>query len=346
MSLWSVLESIPTVAAVHAQWRHWLGDELGLLQPYLRPWPELARSYPRLDGKSRGLFFRVVGHGPDDWVGICDETEERLVLSRGDLIVYELDVGRLLDDVAQALGWERASGRMQERSVAVHRVGTFTACAGYSFPAYFSRVLSFRGMTQAICAIASTAEEPFLLLAPTGKWLSDEGRRILSCRQSSLLALAEVISASGPGKWQATEVARHALEGFAQRHLPREAEDDRTFFPTPAGARWGDLRIRFLDGHTVSAAVGDLSRVLHYSQMGMADGRHSRATQQWELLRVFASHGGTLTWDSRAADRKNQKRRERLARDLKAFFRIEGEPIVLTEDGKGWRVTFAIEEGQ
>jgi hypothetical protein len=42
-----------------------------------------------------------------------------------------------------------------------------------------------------------------------------------------------------------------------------------------------------------------------------------------------------LTWPSRDACRKNKKRRELLARDLKEFFRIEGEPVVVTEDGKG-----------
>jgi len=31
-----------------------------------------------------------------------------------------------------------------------------------------------------------------------------------------------------------------------------------------------------------------------------------------------------------------------LARDLQAFFRIEGDPIHLTEDGKGWRSLFSI----
>jgi hypothetical protein len=32
-----------------------------------------------------------------------------------------------------------------------------------------------------------------------------------------------------------------------------------------------------------------------------------------------------------------------LARDLKAFFRIAGEPIVMTDDGKGWRTIFTVE---
>lgn len=77
--------------------------------------------------------------------------------------------------------------------------------------------------------------------------------------------------------------------------------------------------------------------------MGMADGHNARPTKQWELLRAFAQGYGLLTWKSRYADRRNQKRSEYLARDLKAFFRIDGEPIVATDDGKGWQTIFRIE---
>ena len=114
------------------------------------------------------------------------------------------------------------------------------------------------------------------------------------------------------------------------------------FFPTPAGLSWGDVVIRFVDRHSVSVAAGEVTRTLHYAQMGMADGRNARPTKQWELLRAFAQGYGLLTWKSRYADRRNQKRSEYLARDLKAFFRIDGEPIVATDDGKGWRTIFAL----
>ena len=61
---------------------------------------------------------------------------------------------------------------------------------------------------------------------------------------------------------------------------------------------------------------------------------------QWELLRTFAAGEGMLTWRSPGADRRNQKRRELLAKQLRAFFRIAGEPIVTC--GKGWSTLFQI----
>jgi hypothetical protein len=37
-----------------------------------------------------------------------------------------------------------------------------------------------------------------------------------------------------------------------------------------------------------------------------------------------------------------QEEAELLGGDLKGFLRIEGEPVVLTEDGEGWRTVFGI----
>src|SRR5262249_58676059 len=90
------------------------------------------------------------------------------------------------------------------------------------------------------------------------------------------------------------------------------------FFRTPPQARWTDVKLRFLDGHTVSVEVLGERGVFHYAQMGMARASNAEPTVQWALLRILARGRGALTWASPHADRRNQKRRERLARDLKA----------------------------
>lgn len=124
---------------------------------------------------------------------------------------------------------------------------------------------------------------------------------------------------------------------------PASEVTTKTAFPTPNGAKWTDLSIKSIDGETVAIKLGDQARRYVYSEMGMIDGRTKKPTKQWELLQLFARHHGILTWQSSGADRKNQKRREILSENLKAFFGIEGEPIVLTDDKKGWRTTFSID---
>src|SRR5262249_16095907 len=113
-------------------------------------------------------------------------------------------------------------------------------------------------------------------------------------------------------------------------------------FPTPPDATWDDVTIRFIDGHNVFVQVMKTTGTFDNTHMGMADGRNSKATEEWKLLEVFAEYEGFRTWKSSKADRRNQKRREDLAKNLRAFFRIEGDPFRLTEDRKGWRARFRI----
>jgi hypothetical protein len=156
--------------------------------------------------------------------------------------------------------------------------------------------------------------------------------------------LSEAVSLNAKGQFAPTPWAEQALADFRKLVVPdAKARSGMAFFPTPADASWSNVRIRFLDGHSVSISVRGITGTLHFSQMGMADRRNAKPTQQWELLRAFSKYYGQMTWDHRDATPKNQKRREYLARNLKTFFRIDGEPIVLTEDKKGWRTVFAIE---
>src|SRR5262249_29258922 len=91
---------------------------------------------------------------------------------------------------------------------------------------------------------------------------------------------------------QFRDVLLRALRPHAtsrQQVLPAEnPEPAGVFFPTPPGARWVDVHIRFLDGERVAVTVKDVSRTLNYTQMGMVDKRNSTPTKQWTLLLAFS----------------------------------------------------------
>ena len=111
-------------------------------------------------------------------------------------------------------------------------------------------------------------------------------------------------------------------------------------FPTPKGAGWEEVSIRFIDRHSVYIKAQDVTGIYHYAEMGMVNRKNAMPTVQWELLEAFAEGHGLLDWSSRRADRKNQKRKENLATDLQRFFRIDGDPFVI--EGNGWRAHFAV----
>ena len=124
--------------------------------------------------------------------------------------------------------------------------------------------------------------------------------------------------------------------------MVERANPARSSFPTPSGSNWADVRMQFMDGETVAIKVGEVALTANYTQLGFADGRNTRPNKQWELLRSFASNRGVIAWGGSSADRKNQKRRETLAKMLRGYFNIEGDPIELTSDGDGWRARFEI----
>jgi len=76
----------------------------------------------------------------------------------------------------------------------------------------------------------------------------------------------------------------------------------------------------------------------------LIDSRSGKPSKQWELLRLFAREHGVMTWLSPGACRQNRKRRELLNKSLQQFFDIEGEPIELTDDRKGWRCLFKVQD--
>ncbi len=75
---------------------------------------------------------------------------------------------------------------------------------------------------------------------------------------------------------------------------------------------------------------------------GLANAKNGLPNMQWELLYSLAQGHGLMTWSSPGARRENRKHREALNKTLRAFFGIDGDPIGLTDDKKGYRCTFKL----
>lgn len=339
---WQAIESIPGAAAVRAEWQRQLGSDFNLVATLLRPTDELAASFP-VPHDLTALPYTVVQHGPDDFVGVAADGGATITLSKSDLLIYRLDHRRLHVSIATTLGFELSEARV-DGAPFTSRIATYRPFAGFFFPVYLALPLESADLLQAAQVILSQSDQPFVLIAPSSRHLRPPCEALLRARKACFVALDEAIMAESGNKWIATAEARQRLQAFRDSVIPQATKQDGTmFFPTPANVSWADVRIKFIDGETVSIKAGAAAGTFVYAQMGMADGRHARPTKQWELLRSFAQGYGTLTWKSPAADRRNQKRRERLAQDLKKFLRIDGEPILPTDDAKGWRTVFQLE---
>jgi len=116
----------------------------------------------------------------------------------------------------------------------------------------------------------------------------------------------------------------------------------------PKGTTWSAITIARLDDQRVRVSVGQRTWNLNYTQLGMVDTRTGELDKQWELLQEILKAGGTLSWSDAAADPKNQKRKELLARALKRALSLDEDPfevVVYEANGKrrkAWKARFNV----
>ena len=341
---WQTLEAVPGLAAVDADWRARCGHDYAAASPFLRPNGKCASSHPCTERPGCGCAHEVVEHAPDDIVAVCRcwHSCSTFPVKRTDIAAYELDRPAFDQAVSEAF---RLDGD-REPHTGIHqttRVGVYSPYAGFRFPVYLTIQLEPEEFARIVDGLSNLCDGPFVLLAPTRSFCTMDVERVLQKRKSAFLPLEEDLDLTGRHKLRLRRPLNEVLSSFRTAHLPAPGDDDSMiFFPTPPDATWEDISIRFTDSHTVSIRVKSETRKCHYAQMGMANKKSSNPTVQWGLLCDFAEERGVLDWSSNRAHRLKQKRREILGRNLQRFFRIEGDPFRLTEDGRGWQARFLI----
>lgn len=338
MRLWRALESVHGWAGVRSVWREHLGDELEFLQPLLRPMEQLAMSVP-WPGTIEGR--RVVVHDEDDIVAVDRETSDASPISRTDVVLWRLDAEELFRGVASAIGLQGTPA-----SVGVGNrlwwLGEYTPVEGERFPVYLATTRDAGELVRNTGYVSALSQRPFVLTTPSRGGASEVLDRLVQGRAAAWVALEELLTWEGEGVFAAKRPLGDALRAFVAQHIAiSESQDRSPRFPTPSGATWSDVLIRFKDGHTVSVAVLGCSGVYGYADLGMCSGKNNAPTKQWELLRTFAEERGVLTWSSRKASPRHRKQKQLLGDALRRFFGIEGDPFAASEGG--WRTKFSVE---
>ena len=344
---WQSLERIPGLAAVQAEWRAFMGEDFEFAKKLLRPNGKLASSHPCMIKPDCGCYHDVVIHGDDDIVAVChcERGCEIFALKKADIIVYELNRNALETSLVEVFGLFKESKSDTDIRGTIH-VGVYSPFAGFRFPVYLTMQLEIDDFKGVVDALLGRNNSSFILLIPTRDHLTARTEKLLMDKKSIAVVLSETAEITDNHKIHSLLSLDSILQEFRTVNLPSSDHDGAiAFFPTPADAKWSDVSVQFKDGYTVSIKVKSVSGVFNYTQMGMANKKNSNPTVQWDLLSTFATEHGTLDWTSSQAHRRNQKRREILAANLRAFFRIEGDPFRLTKDGKGWQSRFQLYPG-
>lgn len=337
MRLWRALEEMRGWAGVRAVWREHFGDELQFLEPLLRPLEQEAMSLYR-DNR----LFRIVMHDEDDIVAIDEETGDAFAVGHDEVVIYKLDADTLLRSVANVLGLigEPSSVGM---GIRLWWLGEFVPFEGDRFPVYLATTRDVNDLVTSAGHISAMSLRPFVLITPTRRGASEALDRVIQGRHAVWLTLEDLLVWEGDGVFTTKRPLKTALADFIAGHVKTNvASNDGARFPTPAGAGWPDVLIRITDGTTAHVSVKGEIREIDCASMGLASRRNRKPTRQWQLLELFAHKRGYLRRRDQEASPALQKRKETLAKQLQAYFGIDGDPIELVDE-TDWRCRFRVE---
>lgn len=116
-------------------------------------------------------------------------------------------------------------------------------------------------------------------------------------------------------------------------------------FPTPPGIGWGDISIDLVSEDSVRICIAGITKRYTGFDMGFTDQRRGdMLDRQWELLRLFAEKDGEFSSRTVGFLPKFQKPIQTLNKKLRAFFRLDSNPINHYSKRFGWTTKFQISD--
>jgi len=119
-----------------------------------------------------------------------------------------------------------------------------------------------------------------------------------------------------------------------------------TAYGLPRPRAWREIRVRFIDGETVSVNINGKSKHVLFNEMGFAK-NSKKPDVQWKVLCLLAqAPNGILEKRHLPLDNGGFKKRiHRLSEGLRAFFCLAGDPVRALEDNSGWQAVFLVDPG-
>ena len=334
---WLALERVWGLSTSRMCWQTHLGEEdLGRYE-LLVATNQLAEILPVTGNSYEWLEVSEFEDGVFE--GYNEKTEEYVPIDRRDLICYDFSVVKLGKVLSNLVGF---SPRVEQLHDTHHcyLLGQLGGTSGAGFAFYFVKESGARRLSQCLDAVQLKDQRPYVLFLTSMRVLNAQCSRVLIDKGCLVLPLEQSLVHDEEG-WSLTDWARKQLVEFRDRLLPKpQAAVGK--FPTPPGCTWKDVEIRFQDSHTVTVIAGGKHERLVFAQMGLANAKNGLPNMQWEFLYSLAQGHGLMTWNSPGARRENRKHREALNKTFRAFFGIDGDPIGLTDDKKGYRAAFKV----
>ncbi|MDW8356219.1 MAG: hypothetical protein RMK57_17000 [Bryobacterales bacterium] len=206
--LWRALESIPGLLDVPAFWEHYCGEDFALIQPYLLPTDVFGHQYPcpRYPRDSE-CPRRIVDYGDGEFAAICRHSHqfcERIPLTPKDALIHTIDVARFAGALAPAL---KIRPQKIREFCGLREIGVSIAPSTRNCPAFLAIVNSVGQLQRFLHELLLSHPTPFILLAPTSKFLTADHLRLLDRHKSQVVSLEETVGVDDDGHFVPLQTA-------------------------------------------------------------------------------------------------------------------------------------------
>ena len=200
--LWQALDQCPIGKAVLADWRRLIGDDFESVRSFLVATGSIAGFFPAPDSDS--FPWRVVAHGPDDIVAVCQESGETTSLNRRDVLLYDFDLQKLAKEICDALKFRFAFEPICNVP-RCWRIGFVNDSSNSSSPVHLLLPMDSTEIRRAIESIRAAGLEIGVLTLPTRTCVTTHIETLLSGNRGQFVVLEETLTTRQSNQW----VTRH-----------------------------------------------------------------------------------------------------------------------------------------
>ena len=345
--MWNMLATLPRHEHNHAfLLRHFGNAEI------IKSWFDSTTSLDDQLHCDHGHCSRRVCKMPDGkLMALCNDNSFNcpdLPISNNDRRLHALNLKKIAGSIADLTREVSVFKDIQavDGCTSTIRIGHYIPRGTIRYPVFFG-IDTYDGDLEAIINHLLGLDGPAILFLPSVDQVGQAKINAIRATGSTLIGLQDLASEENLIK---TQKASESLQAFHENQEDPMPDVDCVPFPTPAGAEWSHISIKFTDGHTVrvTCKTGNsrVSQVYNYTQMGMADGRTASPNKQWSLMDGFAEERGQFTWDNPKANRSQKKQKQELKKVLQKFFGIyDSDPFEDYKDDKNrvcYRAKFSI----
>jgi hypothetical protein len=159
------------------------------------------------------------------------------------------------------------------------------------------------------------------------------------------IVIANKVEEKSFTKKEMEEVVKLAIAETLEKARNQEININATKrFPykLPANVSWGDIIIKFLDGHNIQIVAGKQVYKANYKEMGLDDSRQLKPNLQWALLKALSENNGGVSWKEGNAKNNVKKQKQLLSTKLKNYFNIESEPFYSYKKQLGYQIKITL----